>query len=98
MSKDNRFFSQVKNQIITGVGVILTGLSALFLEEVKSFIGIADKDEPTAPTELKQEVNVQGPEIIINIPEQKPVKEKVIIKEKVVEKKEKKEKEQEIIW
>lgn len=98
MSKDSRFFSQVKNQIITGVGVILTGLSALFLEEVKSFIGIADEDEPTATTEVKQEVNVQGPEIIINIPEQKPVKEKVIIKEVPVEKKEKKEEEQEIIW
>lgn len=96
MSKDSRFFSQVKNQIITGVGVILTGLSALFLEEVKSFIGIADEDEPTATTEVKQEVNVQGPEIIINIPEQKPVKEKVIIKE--VPAKEKKEEEQEIIW
>lgn len=98
MSKDSRFFSQVKNQIITGVGVILTGLSALFLEEVKSFIGIADEDEPTATTEVKQEVNVQGPEIIINIPEQKPVKETVIVKEVPVEKKEKKEKEQEIIW
>lgn len=98
MSKDSRFFSQVKNQIITGVGVILTGLSALFLEEVKSFIGIADEDEPTATTEVKQEVNVQGPEIIINIPEQKPVKETVIVKEVPVEKKEKKEEEQEIIW
>ena len=95
MGKNNGFFSQLKNQIMTGVGVILTGLGTLFLDEVKSFLGLSE-DEPAATTEMKQEVNVQGPEIIINIPEQKPVKEKVIVKEVPVEKK--KEEEQEIIW
>ena len=98
--KEGGFFSQLKNQVIAGTGVILTGLGGLFMDEVKGFLGIADEEEGGAKTEVvqeqKQEVNVTGPEIIINIPEQKPVQEKVIIKEVPV--KEKKEKEEEIDW
>lgn len=100
MSEDKKdgFFQQLKTQIIAGVGVILTGLGAVFMDEVKTFIGIGDEEEQTeqVQVEQKQEVNVAGPEIIINIPEQKPVQEKVIIKEVPV--KEKKEKEEEIDW
>ena len=92
------FFSQLKNQIITGLGVILTALGTMFIDEVKSFIGIEDEEEQ-AQTEVVQEnnqsVNVTGPEIIINIPEQK-TETKTIIKEVPV--KEKKEKEEEIDW
>ena len=77
------FFSNLKNQIITGAGVLLTGLGTMFMDEVKSIIGI--EDEPTEQVqpavEQKQEVNVSGPEIIINIPEQKPAETKTIIKE-----------------
>jgi len=97
--KEVGFFGQLKNQIITGAGVILTGLGTMFMDEVKSFIGIADEEETKTEqvqVEQKQEVNVTGPEIIINIPEQKPVKETVIVKEVPV--KEKKEKEEEIDW
>jgi len=93
MSKETEnnggFFSNLKNQIMTGAGVILTGLGTLFMDEVKSFIGI--EDEPTEQVqpavEQKQEVNVSGPEITINIPEQKS-ETKTIIKEVPVEKKE----------
>ena len=42
--KKEGFFSQLKNQIIAGVGVILTGLGGLFMDEVKSFIGIEDSE------------------------------------------------------
>ena len=97
--KEIGFFGQLKNQIITGAGVILTGLGTMFMDEVKSFIGIADEEETKTEqvqVEQKQEVNVSGPEIIINIPEQKPAETKTIIKEVPVEKK--KEKEQEIDW
>ena len=97
--KEVGFFGQLKNQIITGAGVILTGLGTMFMDEVKSFIGIADEEETKTEqvqVEQKQEVNVSGPEIIINIPEQKPAETKTIIKEVPV--KEKKEKEQEIDW
>lgn len=99
--KEGGFFSQLKNQVIAGTGVILTGLGGLFMDEVKGFLGISDEEEGGAKTEVvqeqKQEVNVTGPEIIINIPEQKPVvQEKVIVKE--VPAKKKKEKEEEIDW
>jgi len=97
------FFSNLKGQIATGAGVILTGIGTMFMDEVKTFIGIAeeegDKTEQVV-NEQKQEnnqsVNVTGPEIIINIPEQKPAETKTIIKE--VPAKKKKEKEQEIDW
>jgi len=91
------FFSQLKNQIIAGVGVVLTTLGTVFIDEVKSLVGIEDDEEKTeqVQVEQKQEVNVTGPEIIINIPEQK-TETKTIIKEVPVEKK--KEKEEEIDW
>jgi len=95
--KEVGFFGQLKNQIITGAGVILTGLGTMFMDEVKTFIGIGDDEEQTEQiqVEQKQEVNVTGPEIIINIPEQK-TETKTIIKEVPVKKK--KEKEEEIDW
>ena len=92
------FFSNIKNQIATGAGVILTGIGTMFMDEVKTFIGI--EDEPQAveqPAQNNQQsVNVSGPEIIINIPEQKPSETKTIIKEVPVE--EKKEEEEKIDW
>ena len=96
--KQGGFFSNLKNQIVTGAGVILTGLGTMFMDEVKSFIGIGDDEEQTeqVQVEQKQEVNVTGPEIIINIPEQKPAETRTIIKE--VPAKKKKEKEEEIDW
>lgn len=96
------FFSQLKNQVIAGAGVALTTIGGFFLDEVKGILGISEEEEGGAKTEVvqeqKQEVNVTGPEIIINIPEQKPAETKTIIKE--VEKKpvKKLEKEQEIDW
>lgn len=100
MSEEKQgFFAQLKNQIITGVGVLLTALGTMFLDEVKSFIGIGDDEEEPKTEQVEvqqsQSVNVTGPEIIINIPEQK-TETKTIIKEVPVEKK--KEKEEEIDW
>ena len=93
--KKEGFFSQLKNQIITGVGVILTGLGGLFMDEVKSFIGIEDS-EAAIEVVQEQNVNVEGPTINVIIPEQKKdtVVKKVYIKPKV----KKKEKEEEIDW
>ena len=97
--KKEGFFSQIKNQIIAGVGIILTTLGGVFIDEVKSFVGIEDDSEPQTEVvqENNQSVNVTGPEIIINIPEQK-TETKTIIKEVQVPVKEKKEKEEEIDW
>ena len=95
--KKEGFFAQIKNQIIAGVGIVLTTLGGVFIDEVKSFVGIESEEQTEqVQVEQKQEVNVTGPEIIINIPEQKPAQERVIIKEVPV--KEKKEKEEEIDW
>jgi len=97
MSKEKKegFFSQLKNQIIAGVGVILTGLGGLFMDEVKSFIGIEDEESAPVQVEQKQEVNVEGPTIVVNIPEQK---KDTVVKKVYVKPKKKKEKEEEIDW
>ena len=97
--KEEGFFSQIKNQIIAGVGIVLTTLGGVFIDEVKSFVGIEDESEPQTEVvqENNQSVNVTGPEISINIPEQK-TETKTIIKEVQVPVKEKKEKEEEIDW
>ena len=97
--KEEGFFSQIKNQIIAGVGIVLTTLGGVFIDEVKSFVGIEDESEPQTEVvqENNQSVNVTGPEIIINIPEQK-TETKTIIKEVQVPVEEKKEKEEEIDW
>ena len=96
--KEGGFFSQIKNQLIAGVGIVLTTLGGVFIDEVKSFVGIEDESEPK--TEIVQEnnqsVNVEGPNIVINIPEQKrdTVVKTVYLKPKV----KKKEKEEEVDW
>ena len=58
MSKEKQgFFGQLKNQIIAGVGVILTGLGGLFMDEVKSFIGIEDSESAVEVVKVKKKYN-----------------------------------------
>ena len=97
--KEEGFFSQLKNQIIAGVGIILTTLGGVFIDEVKSFVGIEDDSEPQTEVvqENNQSVNVEGPTIVVNIPEQK-TETKTIIKEVKVPVEDKKEKEEKIDW
>ena len=61
------FFKDLKNQIITGVGVAMAALGTLFMDVVKEKLGLAE-DEAPAQTE---QVIQQPQDIIINIPEQK---------------------------
>ena len=72
------FLSQIKNQIIAGVGVVITTLSTVFIDEIKSLAGIEDKTEEVAVEPAKPQ------EIIINMPEQKKdtVVKKVIVEPK----------------
>jgi len=96
--KKEGFFAQIKNQLITGVGILITTLGGVFIDEVKSFVGIESDEPQTEQVEVehKQEVNVQGPTIVVNIPEQK---EKVVTKTIIVKPKvKKKEKEEVIDW
>ena len=79
MSEDNQsFLGQIKNQVIAGVGVVITTLSTVFIDEIKSLVGIEDKVEEVAEEPVKPQ------EIVINIPEQKKdtVVKKVIIQPK----------------
>jgi hypothetical protein len=65
--------SNLKAQIATGAGVILTGIGTMFMDEVKSFIGIED-EEPAgieAPAQNNnQNVSVEGPTINLTLPQQ----------------------------
>jgi len=38
------FFSQLKNQIIAGAGVVITTLGGVFMDEVKGMLGIAEEE------------------------------------------------------
>lgn len=101
--EEKGFLAQAKSKIIAGAGIALTTIGTMFIDEVKSIVGIED-EEPIQTEVVKQEntqsqsVNVAGPTIVVNVPEQKPQPTKTIIRE--VEKKpvKKKEKEQEIDW
>jgi len=97
------FFSNLKNQIITGVGVVLTTLGGVFIDEVKSLVGIEPETEQVQGVQQNnQQSQSNNQQVIINIPEQKPAETKtVIVKEKEVPAKpveKPKEKEQEIDW
>lgn len=77
--KEVGFFGQLKNQIITGAGVILTTLGTIFIDEIKSIVGIEDETEQVQGA---QQSNQQQQNVVINIPEQKAAETKtVIIKE-----------------
>lgn len=89
------FFSQIKNQVIATIGVVITAAGGIVVTNMESIFSPAQE-------EVVQEVVVDStankqPNIIINVPSNQPVvKERVIVKEVPVEKK--KEKEEEIDW
>ena len=97
-------FAKLKNQIIAGAGVGLNTLGTMFIDEIKNIVGLGDDEEQvqTEQVDVKQEnnqsqsVNVTGPTIVVNIPEQK--KDTVVKKVYVAPPVKKKEKEQEIDW
>jgi hypothetical protein len=73
------FFGQLKNQIITGAGAILATMGTIFIDEIKSIVGIEDEVEQVQGT---QQNNQQSQNVVINIPEQKAAETKtVVIKE-----------------
>jgi len=78
--KEVGFFGQLKNQIITGAGVILTTLGTIFIDEIKSIVGI--EEDETEQVQGTQQNNQQQQNVVINIPEQKAaVTKTVIVKE-----------------
>jgi hypothetical protein len=74
------FFGQLKNQIITGAGAILATVGTIFIDEIKSIVGI--EEDETEQVQGTQQTNQQSQNVVINIPEQKPAETKtVVIKE-----------------
>jgi len=89
--KQESFFGQLKNQIITGAGAILATIGTVFIDEIKSVIGIESEQE-TEVSQGAQQNNQQNQQVIINLPEQKAAETKtVIVKEPVIVPVEKKE-------
>ena len=86
MSEEQSFFGQIKNQIIAGVGVVITAAGGFVVTQVEGLFGIEEEasTEQAQPASQSQEVNVTGPAITINIPEQKKdtVVKKVYVKPK----------------
>ena len=85
--KEGGFFGQIKNQIITGVGVAITAGSTLFLDVVKEKLGIS---EPEPPATEQVEAATSQPNIVINMPEQKEQKKDTVVKKVYVKPKPKK--------
>lgn len=85
--KEGGFFGQIKNQIITGVGVAITAGSTLFLDVVKEKLGIS---EPEPPATEQVEASTSQPNIVINMPEQKEQKKDTVVKKVYVKPKPKK--------
>ena len=89
------FFSQIKNQVIATIGVVITAAGGIVVTNMESIFSPA-QDEVVQEVVVDSTANNQ-PNIIINVPSNQPVvKERVIVKEVPVEKK--KEKEEEIDW
>ena len=87
----------IKAQITAGVAVVLTTLGTVFSEKVEEFFGVGGDDAGVEVVqENNQSVNVEGPTIVVNIPEQK--KDTVVKKVYVKPVEKPKEKEEKIDW
>jgi hypothetical protein len=94
------FFSNLKNQIITGAGIVLTTIGGIFIDEVKSFIGIEDETEQVQGVQQNNEQSQSNSQqVIINIPEQKPAETKtVVIRDTTARKPVKKKEKEDVDW
>ena len=89
------FFSQIKNQVIATIGVVITAAGGIVVTNMETLFSPAQ--EETVQEVVVDSIANNQPNIIINVPSNQPVvKERVIVKEVPVE--EKKEKEEEIDW
>ena len=84
--EENKFFSEVKNQIIAGVGLVIAAGFGIFITNMESWFSPSEE-----PTPVVVQDSIQKPQIIINNIVEKKEAPKVIVKE--VEKKE-----EEITW
>ena len=97
------FFSQLKNQIIAGAGIVLTTVGGIFIDEVKGVLGLSEEDEGGAKTEMvqqQQQSQSNNQQVIINIPEQKPapVQTRTVVKEVPAKPVEKPKEKEDVDW
>ena len=97
------FFSQLKNQIIAGAGIVLTTLGGIFIDEVKGVLGLSEEDGGGVKTEMvqqQQQSQSNNQQVIINIPEQKPApaQTKTIVKEVPAKPVEKPKEKEDVDW
>jgi len=74
--KEPGFFAQIKNQIIAGVGVVVTAAGGLIVSNMEAIFSPAEE-----ATEVVAEA-IQQPNIVINVPEAKKDTVVKVIKEK----------------
>ena len=86
--KENKFFSEIKNQIIAGVGLVIAAGFGIFITNMESWFSPSEEPQNVV---VQDSVKVEQPQIIINNIVEKKEAPKVIVKE--VEKKE-----DEITW
>jgi hypothetical protein len=79
------FFSNLKNQIITGAGAILATIGTVFIDEIKSIIGIGEEETEQVQGVQNNNSQQQNQSVIINIPEQKASPNQTIVRETVKE-------------
>lgn len=72
------FFSQIKNQIATGIGVVITAAGGLIVSNMEAVF--SPEEEKPQQVVVQDTTKTQQPVININIPEQK-TEVKTIIKE-----------------
>ena len=95
------FFSNLKNQIITGAGIVLTTIGGIFIDEVKSLVGIEDETEQVQGVQQNNEQSQSNnQQVIINIPEQKPapVQTRTVVKEVPAKPVEKPKEKEDVDW
>jgi|SaaInlStandDraft_1057018.scaffolds.fasta_scaffold09645_3 hypothetical protein len=91
--KQEGFFSQIKNQIITTVGIVITAGGGLLVTNMEAIFSPAE--EVVIQEVIQDSIKNKQPNIIINLPEQQ-VKEKIIVRTKAPVKK--KEVEETLDW
>ncbi len=85
--KKGGFFSEIKNQIVTGIGLVITAAFGLLIANMQSIF--EPKEEKVEPPVMEQRINVPS-----------NTKDTVIVTKTIVipPKEEKKEEEEEISW
>lgn len=85
MSENKGFFSEIKNQIVTGIGLVITAAFALLIANMQSIF--SPKEEVAEPPIMEQRINPPAAS-----------KDTIVISKTIVIPPKKEEKKEEITW